>query len=62
MCSDILHSLKIRHRVLAAAQHLCRRKKMNDILILAFEYMKIGAVAIGGGYTVIPFLYYLVDK
>ena len=28
---------------------------MNDILILAFEYMKIGAVAIGGGYTVIPF-------
>ena len=35
---------------------------MNDILILAFEYMKIGAVAIGGGYTVIPFLYYLVDK
>ena len=35
---------------------------MNDILILAFEYMKIGAVAIGGGYTVIPFLYYLVEK
>ena len=40
--------------MLAAAQHLCRRKKMNDILILAFEYMKIGAVAIGGGYTVTP--------
>ncbi len=35
---------------------------MNNILILAIEYMKIGAVAIGGGYTVIPFLYYLVDK
>ncbi len=35
---------------------------MNSIFILAFEYMKIGAVAIGGGYTVIPFLYYLVDK
>ncbi len=35
---------------------------MNSILLLAFEYMKIGAVAIGGGYTVIPFLYYLVDK
>lgn len=35
---------------------------MNNILILAFEYMKIGSVAIGGGYTVIPFLYYLVDK
>lgn len=35
---------------------------MNSILLLAFEYMKIGAVAIGGGYTVIPFLYYLVEK
>lgn len=35
---------------------------MNNILILAIEYMKIGSVAIGGGYTVIPFLYYLVDK
>ena len=35
---------------------------MNEIFLLAFEYMKIGAVAIGGGYTVIPFLYYLVDK
>ena len=35
---------------------------MNSIFILAFEYFKIGAVAIGGGYTVIPFLYYLVDK
>lgn len=35
---------------------------MNNILILAFEYMKIGSVAIGGGYTVIPFLYYLVEK
>lgn len=35
---------------------------MNSIFILAFEYFKIGAVAIGGGYTVIPFLYYLVNK
>lgn len=35
---------------------------MNNVLILAFEYMKIGSVAIGGGYTVIPFLYYLVEK
>lgn len=35
---------------------------MNNILLLAFEYFKIGSVAIGGGYTVIPFLYYLVDK
>ena len=35
---------------------------MNSILVLAFEYFKIGAVAIGGGYTVIPFLYYLVEK
>ena len=35
---------------------------MHNILLLAFEYMKIGAVAIGGGYTVIPFLYYLVEK
>lgn len=35
---------------------------MNSILLLAFEYFKIGCVAIGGGYTVIPFLYYLVDK
>lgn len=39
-----------------------KEKKMNSVLLLAFEYMKIGAVAIGGGYTVIPFLYYLVDK
>ena len=35
---------------------------MNSIFVLAFEYFKIGAVAIGGGYTVIPFLYYLVEK
>ena len=35
---------------------------INNIFILAWEYFKIGAVAIGGGYTVIPFLYYLVDK
>lgn len=35
---------------------------MNSILLLAFEYFKIGCIAIGGGYTVIPFLYYLVDK
>ncbi len=35
---------------------------MHNVLLLAFEYMKIGAVAIGGGYTVIPFLYYLVEK
>ena len=35
---------------------------MNNVFLLAFEYMKIGAVAIGGGYTVIPFLYYLVEK
>lgn len=35
---------------------------MNSVFLLAFEYFKIGAVAIGGGYTVIPFLYYLVDK
>ena len=35
---------------------------MNNILLLAFEYFKIGCVAIGGGYTVIPFLYYLVEK
>lgn len=35
---------------------------MHNIFLLAFEYMKIGAVAIGGGYTVIPFLYYLVEK
>ena len=35
---------------------------VNNIFLLAFEYMKIGSVAIGGGYTVIPFLYYLVDK
>lgn len=35
---------------------------MNSIFILAFEYFKIGCVAIGGGYTVIPFLYYLVEK
>lgn len=35
---------------------------MHNILLLAFEYFKIGAVAIGGGYTVIPFLYYLVEK
>lgn len=35
---------------------------MHSIFVLAFEYFKIGCVAIGGGYTVIPFLYYLVDK
>lgn len=35
---------------------------MHNVLLLAFEYFKIGAVAIGGGYTVIPFLYYLVEK
>lgn len=35
---------------------------MNNILLLVFEYFKIGCVAIGGGYTVIPFLYYLVEK
>ena len=35
---------------------------MYNTLILAWEYMKIGAVAIGGGYTVVPFLYYLVEK
>ena len=35
---------------------------MHNIFVLAFEYFKIGCVAIGGGYTVIPFLYYLVDK
>ncbi len=35
---------------------------MHNILVIAFEYFKIGAVAIGGGYTVIPFLYYLVEK
>lgn len=35
---------------------------MHNIFVLAFEYFKIGTVAIGGGYTVIPFLYYLVEK
>lgn len=35
---------------------------MNSVLLLLFEYFKIGCVAIGGGYTVIPFLYYLVEK
>lgn len=35
---------------------------MNSILLLIFEYFKIGCVAIGGGYTTIPFLYYLVEK
>lgn len=35
---------------------------MNSIFVLAQEYLKIGCVAIGGGYTVVPFLYYLVDK
>lgn len=35
---------------------------MHNILVLALEYFKIGCVAIGGGYAVIPFLYYLVDK
>lgn len=35
---------------------------MNSILLLAFEYFKIGCVAIGGGYTTIPFLYYLIEK
>lgn len=35
---------------------------MNNVMLLVFEYFKIGCVAIGGGYTVIPFLYYLVEK
>lgn len=35
---------------------------LSNVLILAIEYFKIGCVAIGGGYTVIPFLYYLVEK
>lgn len=35
---------------------------LNSVLVLAFEYFKIGCVAIGGGYTVIPFLYWLVEK
>lgn len=35
---------------------------MNSVLILALEYFKIGCVAIGGGYTVVPFLYYFVEK
>ena len=35
---------------------------MSNILLLAIEYFKIGCIAIGGGYTVIPFLYYFVEK
>ena len=35
---------------------------MNNVFLLIFEYFKIGCVAIGGGYTTIPFLYYLVEK
>lgn len=35
---------------------------MNNILLLAIEYFKIGCIAIGGGYTVVPFLYYFVEK
>lgn len=35
---------------------------MNSVFILALEYFKIGCIAIGGGYTVVPFLYYFVEK
>lgn len=35
---------------------------MSNILLLAIEYFKIGCIAIGGGYTVVPFLYYFVEK
>jgi len=35
---------------------------VNSILVLAIEYFKIGCIAIGGGYTVVPFLYYFVEK
>jgi chromate transporter len=34
---------------------------MNSIILLAFEYFKIGCVAIGG-YTVVPFLFYISEK
>ena len=35
---------------------------MNSVLLLVFEYFKIGCFAVGGGYTTIPFLYYLTEK
>lgn len=35
---------------------------MHSIFLLAIEYFKIGCVSIGGGLTVIPFLYYFVEK
>jgi len=35
---------------------------VHNIILLAIEYFKIGCISIGGGLTVVPFLYYFVDK
>ena len=35
---------------------------MMDILILIFEFFKIGLFSVGGGLATLPFLYRLADK
>lgn len=35
---------------------------VHNVILLAIEYFKIGCVSIGGGLTVVPFLYYFVEK